>query len=232
MRSMMGGTRGRRGIGGGGGSPASYTNGTITWTPAASQPAVQSLGYSSGSVAFNATLAAVPLSTDLIIACVAPNDNGCPLAGVTINGNPATLVVLGQANRGSIWQITGITTTALTIEVSSSSTLFASLGVQCGVLHGLTSNTATATASENGAPPDPQQFDSPLVVPSGGIGICSFGVNNPTDYSSIVNVTVDADLADASTRAIMGHTLTVGSWNPQVNGYSYAAPGFVGAAWH
>jgi hypothetical protein len=99
-------------------------------------------------------------------------------------------------------------------------------------LIGLTSNTATATASEVGDPADPQQFNSPLLVPSSGIGICSFGVNIATDYSTIANFTVDADLADASTRAIMGHTTTAGSWNPQVNGYSYAAPGFVGAAWH
>jgi hypothetical protein len=145
----------------------------IIWTPAASQPAVQSLGYSTGSVTFNATLASAPSSTDLIIVCVAPNDNSRPLGSVTVNGNGATLAVLGQSNRASIWQITSITTTALTIVVTSSSTLFASLGVQCGVRHGLTSNTATVTSSQNGAPPDPQQFDSPLVVPSSGIGICS-----------------------------------------------------------
>jgi hypothetical protein len=78
--------------------------------------------------------------------------------------------------------------------------------VGTGVLHGLTSNTATATASEVGDPADPQQFNSPLSVPSSGIGICSFGVNMATDYSTIANFTVDAALADSST-----HTTTPGS---------------------
>lgn len=198
----------------------------ITWTPAASQAAIQHAAPNLPS--FSVTLASTPLSTDQVVIFVGSTNPAAASAGATLLVNSQSATFFGSAtNREGAFTISGslIASTSLTIVPQTFGGGSADQGVLVGVVSGALSSPAPSWSGAFPNSADPQQFGSPLTIPSGGLGVFSMEVNSNSHPSSINNFTQDA-IIDASgvsgtQMMLIGHQFTSGSWNPQVNGYSF-----------
>ena len=127
-----------------------------TWTANSTEhnPPAQNLSFSTDDVCFPSSTPpctttfnldfGAPLSTDLIIVGVA--DNSALSRTVKVNGTTCTQIGIDPQDRSGLYQCTGISTAAIkTSRSSAPGGAYQYLAVAVGVLHGLTSSTATAT---------------------------------------------------------------------------------------
>jgi hypothetical protein len=226
-----------------------------TWTAnsTAHNPPAQNLSFSTDDVCFPSSTPpctttfnlnfGAPLSTDLIIVVVA--DNSALSRTVKVNGTTCTQIGIDPQDRSGLYQCTGISTAAINIEVSAPGGAYQYLAVAVGVLHGLTSSTATATGGNCAvAEPDPQVLQTgcggtpttaSITVPSSGFGILEVGSSQQsvTVDGGSSPWTLDSTVAFTSGFQItLGHTGTAGSWSPGIDGLSFSSPGMIAAAWH
>jgi hypothetical protein len=222
---------------GGGGSPTW----TVTDTPANATGATTTVTLNSGTT--GTVNVGTTVSNDVIVIAVYSRTAAFyPFTSVKLNGSsmlPAVLV--DSYGEVMIYQITGIVTSspATVVFTGQPSTISDFLTV-VGVLHGLTSTTATGTqAGADFNQSDPQHLTSALTVPSSGVGLVVMGtqgVSNTTPNVTVSNFTLGENITTAAPNSlIVGHTTAAGSWSPTVSGavnsYNFAAS-MIAAAWH
>ena len=204
-----------------------------------SQPVPQNAEYGDNANFSSVDLGTTPQSSDLIVICLWNNNiNGSSqsITNVAYGSTAASFLAYCGGDYGvQMWTATGVTANDQTLAFT------ANYGMQwvtpmVGVLRGLSSQTPTATAQcTAGYYADPQQFSAPLSVPANGFGMMFFSGGNNTAPTSSSGYTQDAGESGQG-YVVLGHTFnntaSPVSWNPQINGYSYAFTRMVGAAWH
>lgn len=197
----------------------------ITWTPASVQPVFLHNGGNTPTV--TATLVSIPQPTDIVLLFTSENNSSTPTNAVTVNSNAMTAFTPSNTvtNRLNAFWMLGSLLSSASLSITLNSFGGTDQGTVVGVVSGAINSPAPAWFGVFPNSADPQQFASPLTIPAGGLGVFSFTCNVNTHPSSINNFNqdfiLDAGSVGGTDVILLGNQMSAGSWNPQVNGYSF-----------